>query len=46
MKKKMEIVELKDEQIEELEKCLDEYDRKHIQFELEGNVSIGIYENS
>lgn len=46
MKKKVEIVELKDEQIGELEKCLEEYDRKHIQFKLEGNVSIGIYENS
>ena len=37
-----EIIDLNDEQIENLETKLDEYDRNHINYKIDGNISIGV----
>ena len=41
----MEIIELKEEQIEEIEDKLSAYDQDFIKFKLDGNIQIGIKEN-
>ncbi|MBQ9545042.1 MAG: GNAT family N-acetyltransferase [Clostridia bacterium] len=38
----MKITDLKDEQVEVIEEKLDEYDREHIHYKLDGRISIGI----
>ncbi|MFT4144702.1 MAG: GNAT family N-acetyltransferase [Mobilitalea sp.] len=35
------IIDLKDDQIQEIENNLEEYDLKHISFKMEGNIQIG-----
>lgn len=39
------IIELTDTQVEDVENRLDEYDKKHITYELSGSVRIGIVSN-
>ena len=39
------IIDLTEAQTEELEAALDEYDRAHITYKLEGSISIGILHN-
>ena len=36
------IIELNDTQVEDIENCLDEYDKKHITYKISGSIRIGI----
>ncbi|EGT3616955.1 GNAT family N-acetyltransferase [Clostridium perfringens] len=40
------IIELTDLQVEDIENRLYEYDKKHIKYEIEGNIRIGILDNN
>ena len=40
-----EIIELNDLQLEDIERRLYEYDKKHIKYEMEGNIRIGVLDN-
>ncbi|MEG2289394.1 MAG: GNAT family N-acetyltransferase [Clostridium sp.] len=40
------IIELNDLQLEDIERCLYEYDKKHITYEMSGNIRIGVLDNN
>lgn len=41
-----EIIELNDLQLEDIERRLYEYDKKHIKYEVSGNIRIGVLDNN
>ena len=40
-----QIIELNDLQLEDIERRLYEYDKKHIKYEISGNIKIGVLDN-
>ncbi len=43
---KEEIIELSDTELEDIESRLDEYDKRHISYQVSGNIRIGIKRNN
>jgi hypothetical protein len=39
-----EIIDLDKEQAEEIDLKLEEYDRKHIRYKLDGSINIGVFD--